>query len=642
MNEMDLKDEDKDPVKDFSHTPLSQIGWRTYLASKNYETDINEMCGNCIANQIEEHGYQAIECRGLASASMLIDDSVKHMFSEDDLDTAEQLANPYYWAQQNINKKKFTSRWYQEMTSRCTAKRLTLRCGRRSGKSYSLALKMLHRALMTECKVLIVTPYEIQAEELMNLMIELLYALDPDYGTYNSLVDKFVKSPTYLMKFHNGSRIRAFTTGSSGAGSVRGQAADVIILDEVDYMSEADFNSILAILADNPDVELWVASTPNGKAQLYRLENLEEYRSFHFPSYVLPHYNDKLDREFKGQFTDIGYIQEVMAEFGEADATVFQGYFIDKSVAIPAPSREDVLANRDKYIVILGGDWNDDKNGTRLLAVAFDKIEKHFFVCDRRRISKEGWTQVAAVQEVISFNRQYRFEHVYLDEGYGVSNIQFIRQYALDQRGVLPQGHPDIRLSEIVGVNFSSKVEVLPPDGGEPIKKDMKTYLVENSVRLLERDVVKFDKVYDKSLMEQMRNYVILRRSPSGKPIYGTTDTKVGDHDLDAFMLALLGWSMEYSSMLNHATSDVLVKLVSRAEMDGVETTDNMIANGLFASEITTKSAPKLFKERINRYNRASFNKDNSGAIGRLIPVAGRSSRDVLKKARGSTGRSTF
>ena len=628
-------------TKDFTNTPLSKIPWKEYLDSKNYNSDINEMCGQCIASQIQQHGEQKIECRGLASEDMLIDESVKHLFSDEDIVTAEQLSNPYAWAAANIKSKKFVSRWYQEQFVRCTSKRLTLRCGRRAGKSYSLALKMLHRALMTECRVLIVTPYEIQAEELMNLIVDFLYALNEEYGSYDELVDKFIKSPTYLMKFRNGSRIRAFTTGSSGAGSVRGQAADIIVLDEVDYMSEADFNSILAILADNPDVELWVASTPNGKSQLYRLENLEDYKGYHFPSFVLPHYNDKLDREFKGQFTDIGYVQEVMAEFGEADSTVFQEYFLSKNT-ITDIDRADVLKNKNRYMVFLGGDWNDDKNGTRLLAIAFDKGTKTFFVVEKRRVSKEGWTQVAAVQEVIEFNRKYNFDHIYLDEGYGTSNIQFIRQYAIDKRGVLPADHPDIKLSEVVGVNFSSKVEVIPADGGEPIKKDMKAYLVENSVRLLERDAIKLDMEYDKSLIEQMGNYVVLRRSPTGKPIYGTTDTKVGDHDLDAFMIGLLGWSMENSDALNHSVSDVLVKLVSKEDMNGQTEGGPAIAQQLFASGIHANTGSTLFKNKINRYNRATFNKDTSGQplASRMTGIGG--NKNVLKKTRGSTGRSTF
>jgi len=488
---------------------------------------------------------------------------------------------------------------------------LSLRCGRRAGKTFSIALKMLHRALTTECKILIVTPYEVQAEELMNTILELIWALDPEYGDYDSLVDKFIKSPTYMMRFKNKSRIRAFTTGSSGAGSVRGQAADVICLDECDYMSNEDFNSILAILADNKGVELWTASTPNGKAQLYKLENSTGYKSFHFPSYVLPHYNDDLDRDFKEQFTDIGYVQEIMAEYGETEANVFQDYFIQKN-KISDIDREDVLKNRDRYMVILGCDWNDDKNGTRLLAVAFDKINKSFFVSERRKVSKEGWTQVAAVQEIIEFNRKYRFDHMYLDEGYGVSSIQFIKQYSIDKRGTLPVGHPDLNLSEVVGINFSSKVEVIPAEGGEPIKKDMKTYLVENSVRLLERDVLKFDMEYDSELLEQMNSYVILRRAPSGKPIYGCDNEKVGDHDLDAYMLALLGWSMENSEFLNHSVTDTLVKLVSKEEMREEGKEVHHIGLGLFAESGERKAPKSLFNNKINRYNRANFDKERA------------------------------
>ena len=1084
-----------------SSIPLSKIGWREYLASKNYNQDVNKMCELCIAGQIRHHGSQVIECSGLASASSLVDEGMSDLFTDTEMDAAEQISNPYAWAAANLNQSMFTSRWYQEMITRCTAKRLTIRCGRRAGKalaidtpiptpsgwttmehvhvgsfvfdengkpllvtgetgimtnrtcyrlsfsdgttivadaehlwsvhtrymrnhnryydrklspkvmtteemlpglhigslgesnysipvcgnleyegtdlpmpaytvvfilagacdidktvnvhkadvkelmlymdvdmatmgsyeilvqlgglqqegekripreyleaslpdrvallqglmdingfcrksrrvefrhlqkgicedfvelicglgmqgsvtemsgkfrvafapnrsvfklsrkiqqhdgasklkfydhryitaiekvesvpvkcievdshsrlylaskacipthnSYSLVLRMLHRVLMTESKVLVVTPYEIQSEEIMNLVVEFLHGLDPEYGTYDSLVSKFIKSPTYFMKFKNGSRIRAFTTGSSGAGSVRGQSADIIVLDECvtkdtlirtptgevtigdirvgdevisyghtlgvnvvthvkmtgikdvaeytlksgraltctpnhpvlttdgwkpiseassiatltvdpnggapilfhdkvaaksksflsktwnmtvendhsyvanglithncDYMNDSDFNSILAILADNADVELWVASTPNGQSQLHRLEQIPDYKAFHYPSFVLPHYSDKLDTEFRNQFTDIGYTQEVMAEFGEAGNSVFQQYFIDNNT-VSNLRDHDVLGDKERYLVFMGGDWNDDSNGTRLIAVAFDRKEKMFFVADTRRVSKEGWTQVAAVQEVIAFNRKYDFAHIYLDEGYGTSNIQFIRQYAIDQRGSLPVGHPDLNLSEIVGVNFSSKVDVIPADGGPPIQKHTKPYLVDNTVRLLERGQLKFDIDNDVDLMAQMGNYIITRRSNVGRPVYGVMSTKVGDHDLDAYMLALFGFSMESSISLTAHTSDVLVRMVSKSDMkvgeEGAVMPLGVMAPELFARCPMVNGRPGVANKRSKSYNRGSF---DAGVVSQSkIPLGsyGTSTPNVMKK-RGigngnGNGRSSF
>ena len=603
---------------------ISEIYWKDYLESKNYDKDINNMCNKCIQEQIDKFGKRVIECNGLASAKEQIPEDLLSVFSEEDLKIADQLVNPYAWAKANLSEKFFTERWYQEHYTSCTSKRLVLRCGRRAGKTYALALKITHRAITTRSKILIATPYDVQAEELMMNIEDILHNLSPEYGTYNQFVKRYVKSPSYLMSFKNGSRIRAFTTGSSGAGSIRGQAADVIVLDEVDYMDEASLNSILAILADNENVELWAASTPQGKGRLWKLEQSPSFKSFHFPSFVLPHYNDKLDQDFRDQLTEIGYVQEVMAEYGETETGVFQEFFIQRNTFRDI-DRDIILKDRNRFIIILGVDWNDDKNGTRFYAVAFDRKARQFFTAHKDRIAREGWTQVDAVKKLIDLNRKFKFDHIYLDEGYGVSNIQFIKKYAQDRFGKLPVNHPDLKLADVVGINFSSKIEVHSPFGGEPIRKDMKVYIVENAIRMIERDLVKFDEEYDQDLLLQMRSYEILRRSPTGRPVYGVKDKSIGDHDLDAFMLALLGWSMQYSEFLNQGVPDLLIKTVSREEMMGdiAPLEDPMLLHEqgigsalLFAKTENSRSRPeKLFNRRINRYNRASFAPKNKKGL---------------------------
>lgn len=632
---------------DFGTTPLNQIPWRDYVRSRYpdvpfFDVDENQrltedaaiklkefsgeavtnMCDICIKNQIKEHGEVTIQCNGLASSNQLVPETLEHMFSEEDMKQFEELANPYAWADKNIDpekpahKRMFSPRWYQEQMVRCTAKRRAYRCGRRTGKTYSFALNMLHRVLTNEnYKVLIATPYEVQAEELINQVREFLHALDPSWGSYADLVIKDVKSPNYLMQFTNRSRIRGFTTGSSGAGSVRGQSANLIILDEVDYMSEDDFNSITAILADNPDTELWVASTPDGKKALHRLSQIPEYKKFHFPTFVLPHYSDMLDKDFKNQLTDTGYVQEIMAEFGASEMGVFQNYYIDQCIhpEMGDAQRDDVIENRDRYIVIMGCDWNDDKVGTRLMAIAFDKVNKKFFIAERETVAKEGWSQVEAVNRIIELNRKYVFDHMYVDEGFGTSQIQFIKKYAIDRFGKLPVDHPDLRLADIVGINFSSKIEVQDLNGGEVMKKDAKVYMVENTVRFLEKASYLFDAVYDKDLVAQMGNYIIKGRSPTGRPTFAADEAKIGDHDLDAFMLAMLGFSMEYSEFLNIQYSADMVKLVSRETMEGSEAefADPLDYNPdeLFADTSTSlqRRGSDLFKKRINGYNRSTF-----------------------------------
>lgn len=649
-----FKGQSKEVDSNFQGALLSEIYWKDYLDKKNYNHDINQMCSLCQEKQIKEHGKIVIECKGLATATSFIDKEYLHQFADEEQQMLEYIYNPHKWALNAFTKQMWREdRWYQEMMVRCTARYKTYRCGRRSGKSYSLALNIAHKVLTNDnFKVLIVTPFEVQAEELINYIKDFLHNLSPEWGTYKELVTKDVKSPSYFMKFSNGSRIRAFTTGSNGAASVRGQPGNLIILDEVDYMSEKDFGSITAILADNPDTELWVASTPNGKALLHKLENMKEYKSFHFPSFVLPHYTDKLDNFFREQNTVVEYIQEYMAEFGISDKGAFQTYFIDQATC-DFINRDIIKKDRSRFITILGADWNDDKVGTRFVVLAFDKITKMLFVQERMTVSKEGWTQVEAVKQLIALNRKYDLDHVYVDEGFGVSTIQFIKQYAHDQYGKLPANHPDLRLAEINGVNFSSSVQVEDVATGEMLKKDMKVYMVDCTARLLERGYLLLEKKYDQELISQLNNYVKLRTSQNGKPIYGADNATIGDHDLDALMVAVLGFNMQYSQFLNGNNSSLQINVVSRDFIAGnpdsienrikKEIDGNPDTNGLFAYTASRTNAHKLFESRRLKglaNNRASFSSKQVTNRGFELPVGvipvGSSSRS------GSRGRASF
>lgn len=611
---------------------------------------ISTMCEKCIAKQIETHGSQKISCTGIASTESILSKEYHHAFTEDEIDQIEQIANPYYWAEKNIDidtvpeKRKFVSRWYQEQMVRCSAKRKVFRCGRRSGKTFSFAISILQRVMTTDnYRVMVVTPYDVQAEEIFNTIRDLINVLGESWGQFKDIVKRDIKgSPNHLMQFANGSRIRGFTTGSSGAGPVRGQGAHLIVLDEVDYMTESDLDSILAILADNADIELWMASTPKGKLILHKMEQISTYKSFHFPSFVLPHYNDDLDADFKNQLTPTGYVQEVMAEYGASDFGVFQTYFIDQSIypAMGQEERNKVLQNRKNYIVIMGCDWNDDAVGTRIIALAFDKTSKRFFVAEKQTVAKEGWSQVEAVTKIVDMNRKYVFDHIYVDEGFGTSQVQFIKKFAVDQYGKLPVGHPDLNLANTVPVCFSSSLETIDVQTGAVIKKDTKVFLVENAARFLERGLYVLDPSYDKELIAQMRGYIIKSRSPSGRPVFAAQDKRIGDHTLDAFMIAMYGFAMEYSEFINVQLSETLMQFIPKnsaldrklANYTDQEKDLASSINNLYA-RMGTSAGKGLLNQRTSLYNRGTF--DSKGHMS--IPSVNKSGEIFVGRSGGNS-----
>ena len=557
------------------NTNLSEIPWRDYLGRKAYNKDINQMCSMCIKDQISKHGQITIKCDGLLSGKSKIPEQFMHHFSEEEMDIVEQSINPYYWAEKNIDIKNenpstklFMPRWYQEQFLRCSARRKTIRAGRRIGKSQGITMGLLHKMLTTEkYYVLVVAPYDAQAEEIYVKAKQILNNLNEPY---DEIVESAKESPNYQIKLRNGSRLRCFTAGSSGAAQVRGQPANLIYIDEVDYLGQKDFNSILAILLDKPDTELWVTSTPDGEKQLYRLSQDKAYKEFHFPSFVLPHYNDDIDNDLRSQSDDMGYVQEVMAEFGTSRAGVFQKYFIDlcSKLSINNTDQASVLANRRNYIITMGCDWNHEGIGTRIVALAYDRVNKLFFIVDKATVSKEGWTQTAAMEKIIELNRKYVFDKVYVDRGFGYTQVETLKSFAIAQFGKLPKGHPDLMLAEIVGVDFSSKIEVQDPYTNQMVKKDVKPFMVSILNKVIEKVAIKFDEKFDLAIIAQLKGYEE-KRSASGKPTYFASSATVGDHDLDALLLAMFAFNVEYDEIFSAMKSQLAINVLSAKDVHG-------------------------------------------------------------------------
>ena len=418
--------------------------------------------------------------------------------------------------------------------------------------SFSMATMITERILRNEnYRVLVVTPYDVQAEEIFNLVKMLLKNVKEI--PVEEIIERAVSSPTHFIQLRNGSRVRGFTTGSSGAGSVRGQGADEIFIDEIDFMTERDFNAIMAILADAPDTKLTVASTPDGEKMLFKLSKTATYKEFHFPTFVLPHYNDELDQDLRDTTDDIGYIQEFMAEFGVSRSSVFQKTFINQALKIPQKIYvEEVIEDRARYILALGCDWNHQNIGTRICISALDKRTNIISPILMDNVSKEGWTQTLAMEKIIELNRRLVPEHIYVDEGFGYAQIEMLKKFAIDKFGKVPVGDPDLRLANIVGVNFSSSIKVHDPHTNQERSKVVKQYMVENAVNMFEENQVSLDVERDKILEDELTGYIEKSRTPTGRIVYAASNPKIGDHNLDAFILSLYAIHMEYSDLFNN------------------------------------------------------------------------------------------
>ena len=435
----------------------------------------------------------------------------------------------------------------------CSASKKAIRCGRRSGKSYGLGIDIANRLVQnSNYQILVVTPFLSQAKELTNVVKKILRSLGDTIGTWDDLVERSVTSPYQEIQMKNGSTFKAFTAGNDNANAVRGQGAHLIIIDEADFLTQEAFDSITAILMDKPNTEIICTSTPMGEGLLYKFSNSKDYKEFHFPSFCIPHYNDDMDREFRNSLSMMAYIQEIMAEFGLSDNSVFDTDLVNRSTLIDTNADiHDVILNRDKYIVSLGCDWNADKVGTRICIIAFNKTDGKIFIANLSNVRREGWTQVAAVEKIVELNRLYTPDYIYVDEGFGEANVQQLKLIAVNSFGKLPMDHPDLKLRDVVPVNFSSTLELRDVMTGEIRKKYFKNFIVETTKRALETGILAFKNPIAAPIVEQMKNYIVKSRSANGREIYEAKNHEIGDHDLDAFMIALAGLQLNEDSILD-------------------------------------------------------------------------------------------
>lgn len=417
------------------------------------------------------------------------------------------------------------------------------------GKTYSMVVGMLHKLLtIPGFIVLIAAPQITMIDEIVSACEEICRQLKTEYPIVSNS-----SSPIIEVRFNNGSVIKGVTTAND-AKSARGKKADLIWLEEADFIETKAMNSILGVLADRPDIELWVSSTPIGERNLYTLSQQPDVKEFHFPTFVLPHYeSENLDEFYRNTLSQTGYVQEIMAEYGVDVDSVFQIMFLEKSTdeeRDPHYSPETVLANRNDYIIFIGTDWNHDKVGTRVVVSAYSKARGKLGIVEKSRVALVGWTQALAVELIVKLNRKYRSDHIYCDEGFGIGQVTELRKIGVESYGKVPNDHPDLKLAETVSVQFGSSIKINDQLTGEVYNKRVKQYMVENLANMLESNQLYFSSVEDNDIILQMKNYLIKNVSVTGAKSYTFRDRQIADHDLDAFMLTAYAFNVEYGDYI--------------------------------------------------------------------------------------------
>lgn len=465
------------------------------------------------------------------------------------------------------------------------------------------AYTQYNRGPNNQYDIIIATPYETQ----IDLIFKRLHQLIDISPVLKSLITRDVQHNINFTINGIVSNILGLTAGannsSGGANSTRGQRADLLILDECDYIGSNQITNILNIRNEAPErIRLICASTPSGKHEEYyrwctgaskkyypsqddiknnkfsgyQIEEKEigegnGWTEIYAPSNVNkellkinPDTQQTYLEDIKDELSDMRYTQEVMAEFGEEEMGVYQKRFINAAIAegerlnfkyITKWAREDRKAylarTHGQNIRILGVDWDKYSAATNMVCMEFDRFHQDhegrivplFKMLFRIEVPRSEFTYVNAMNKIIELNEEYQFDWIGVDRGYGETQLEMLHKYGME--------HPETGLAEkVIGYQFSQKIEVRDPYTKKKDQKHLKPFMVNNSVNLFEKGKIVLDGS-DKGMIAQLEEYRVKSISSSGLPVY----TDENEHAIDAMNLALLLFEQKHGTLLKQVYS---------------------------------------------------------------------------------------
>lgn len=203
-----------------------------------------------------------------------------------------------------------------------SAKRKIIRAGRRGGKTVGMAILAVEK-FMQGHRVLYAAPTQDQIERFWT---EVTRALDEPVSA-----GAYYKNETRHIIELKGTeqRIRAKTAWNSD--SLRGDYADVLIMDEFQLMDEAAWDEVGApMLLDNNGDAVFIytppslhsrsaskARDPQHAAKMWKKANTDtsgRWEAFHFSSYENPHISKEALSEISNDMTALAIRQEINAE----------------------------------------------------------------------------------------------------------------------------------------------------------------------------------------------------------------------------------------------------------------------------------------------------------------------------------------
>jgi len=471
----------------------------------------------------------------------------EHFDTDEDYEEAMRTVDPVTWAYSELG---WRPRWYQEEILCCTSQFKAIRAGRRVGKTASLSVLTLWYAVTHKnFQILVVCPFVAQVAKIMDNIRELIME-SPDIA--NSVVRDVHSSPQ-IIQLANGAKIRGFAAGGSSSGKsdqIRGQDADLIVMDEVDYISDGDIEVIMAILTSNIKTEVVVSSTPRGlRSRLFEWTRDKDgrWKEFWYISAEGPAWSQETEDFYQQMYSGGGFAREFLAEFGEELQGVFRAKDLLK--CIYDYKYEDMRPDHQNCTYTMGVDWNKH-TGTHICVIERPKNGPiSYKLVAKAIIRKSEFTQLEGVKAIMEIDAKWGCSYIYTDAGYGHTQIEML--WAEDLKNPLKQYRKRIKPIEMNG-----NIILRDPIEKKEIKKPAKPLMVYLAAHQVERHRVMFPRVEDTAtqivpeelaysdigVVQQARAFMVTKISPTGRETF----SQDYEHTLTAWMLGIMAHLLEY------------------------------------------------------------------------------------------------
>jgi len=291
----------------------------------------------------------------------------------------------------------------------------------------------------------------------------------------------------------------------------------LIVLDEMEILSERSLVALIPIIQESKTVEVWGASTPAAGPSTFKRWckspvinkktglNALGFVHFHYPQWeidplwivrdentgeaLLDENGEILTREqeLRSHLSPIDYTREVGADWGDDEEGAYSKHKIDE--CFRGPSSNYLYSNiidPDSPMRTMGVDWNKFGAGPEMVIIQMHPETKILYIVARYQMpaatSENDLVYTSAVQMVDQLAQIYRPHHIYVDRGAGEQQVETLLQMA-EKPG---KGY----LRVMQGKNFGSTIEVLNYWEKTWDKARLKSVMIDNLSKILDHNLI--------------------------------------------------------------------------------------------------------------------------------------------------------